>query len=69
MFKHFFAFAVALGFTAQAGEKMPEQAVVAFNGIGFRFGLGVLRVGNESFVGAPVIGRRIPNGQRSYRSP
>jgi hypothetical protein len=69
MFKHFFAFAVALGFTAQAGEKMSKQAVVAFNGIGFRFGLDVLRRGDESFIGVPVIGHHIPNGQRSYRSP
>ena len=60
MFKHFFAFAIALGFTAQAGEKMPGQAVVPFSGIGFRFGLCVLRPGNESRIAAPVIGRRTP---------
>jgi hypothetical protein len=69
MFQHLFAFAVALGFSAQTGEKMSEQAVVAFDGIGFRFGLDVLCRGNESFIGAPVISHHIPDGQRSYRSP
>lgn len=48
---------------------MPEQAVVAFNCIGFRFGLDVLRGGNESFIGVPVIGHHIADCQRSYRSP
>jgi hypothetical protein len=66
MFKHLFAFAVTLGLTAQAGEKMSEQAIVAFNGIGFRFGLSVLRWRNESFIGVPVIGHYIPDSKRSY---
>ena len=69
MLKHLFAFAVALGFTAQAGEKMSEQAVIAFDGIGFRFGLGVLRRRNKSLIGVPVIGHHIADSQRSYRSP
>ena len=69
MFKHLFAFAVALGFTAQPGEKVSEQAVVAFNGVSLRFGLGVLCRGNKSFIRAPVIGHHIPDSQRSYRLP
>ena len=69
MLEHLFAFAVALGFAAQTGEKVSEQAVVTFNGIGFRFGLGVLRSGNKGFIGAPVIGHHISDSQRSYRLP
>ena len=68
MFKHFFAFAIALGFTAQAGEKMPEQAVVPFSGIGFRFGLCAAPGERKPHSGASNRSSH-PNGQRSYRSP
>jgi hypothetical protein len=66
MLKHLHAFAVTLGFTAHTGEIVPEQAVVAFNGIGFRFGLSVLRCRNKSFIGTPVISHNIAGSQRTY---
>ena len=69
MFQHLFAFTVALGFTAQAGEKVSEQAVIAFNGKSFRFGWSAPRRRNESFIGSPVIGHNFPDSQQSYRLP
>ena len=66
MLKHLHAFAVTLGFTAHTGEIVPEQAVVAFKGIGFRFGLSVLRLRYESFIRALGIGHPIPYGQWCY---
>ena len=59
MLQHIHAFAIALRLSAQPGQEMPEQAVIALNRISFGFRLGMQFWRHELFIGAPVVAHDI----------
>ena len=53
--QHRFAFAVTFRFPAEAGQKVAEQTIVAFDSEGFRLGLYMLLRRNKGLIGLPIV--------------
>ncbi len=59
--EHFLRLAVALGLAPHPRKEMPEQTVVAFNGVGLRLALSVFCQRYKLLIGLPVA-RTLPDG-------
>lgn len=60
MNQHIFCFCIAFCFSSQSGKKMSEQAIVAFNGVGFSLGLNQHFFRDKFIVSLPVVSTHNP---------